>query len=225
MTRAPTDQLRQRPGSFASAVGCGSPAIVTFSGRRACAPSSRVPIAYSQGFSASSRLVRGLHRRGGVEAEHRRRRLRATRWRWLTHSTPRCRRGWTFVDVEARAGSLADRVTASEWEIRLPTTGSGAVSTAVRAFLEASSVDVERPTKAGVKNLDADVWSCDSRRRGIFRPAVCDTLGGCTARNTDRSTRRRPRRPPASGRPRAAPVIFGDPAGAGAARRPGRHGG
>jgi radical SAM-linked protein len=56
--------------------------------------------------------------------------------------------------VEATTGSLADRLTASEWEIQVPGTAREIASAAVREFLAADSVDVDRPTKNGVKTLD-----------------------------------------------------------------------
>ncbi len=56
--------------------------------------------------------------------------------------------------VEATSGSLADRLTASEWELQVPGTAREVVATAVHAFLAADSVEVERPTKNGFKTLD-----------------------------------------------------------------------
>lgn len=119
-----------------------------------------VPIAYSQGFSPHPRVsyVGAAPTGAASEAEYLEIAVTArcdpvAMAHALDAALPP---GLDILDVvEAKAGSLADRVTASEWEIRLPTTAPGAVSTAVRAFLEASSVEVERPTKAGVKNLDA----------------------------------------------------------------------
>ena len=56
--------------------------------------------------------------------------------------------------VEATSGSLADWLTASEWELQVPGTAREVVATAVRAFLAADSVEVDRPTKNGIKTLD-----------------------------------------------------------------------
>jgi Uncharacterized protein conserved in bacteria (DUF2344) len=160
-----------------------------------------VPIAYSQGFSPHPRVsyVGAAPTGAASEAEYLEIAVTsrcdpAVMAHELDAALPL---GLDILDVvEARAGSLADRVTASEWEIRLPTTAPGAVSTAVRAFVgrggtadEGRGQDPRCPTSGRATR----------RGRGIFRPAVCDTQGGCTARNTDRSTRRRPRRPPASG--------------------------
>jgi radical SAM-linked protein len=57
--------------------------------------------------------------------------------------------------VEARGGSLAERLEASVWEVRLPGLSSAAVSVAVRAFLAADRVEVSRMTKNGLRTFDA----------------------------------------------------------------------
>ena len=56
--------------------------------------------------------------------------------------------------VEATSGSLAEWLTASEWELQVRGTAREVVATAVRAFLAADSVEVDRPTKNGIKTLD-----------------------------------------------------------------------
>ncbi|HEU4675701.1 MAG TPA: TIGR03936 family radical SAM-associated protein [Motilibacteraceae bacterium] len=57
--------------------------------------------------------------------------------------------------VEAGPGSLADRLVASEWEVRLPGVDDATAAAAVARFLAAGEVAVERLTKNGVRTLDA----------------------------------------------------------------------
>lgn len=121
---------------------------------------AQVPVAYSQGFSPHPRIsYAGAAPTGAAsEAEYLELSLTARcdpagLARALDSALPP---GLDIVDVvEASAGSLADRLEASEWEIRVPQTRPGAVSAAVQAFLEATSVEVERPTKTGSRTLDA----------------------------------------------------------------------
>jgi len=56
--------------------------------------------------------------------------------------------------VPAGPGSLADRLEASEWEIRLPGVESGVAADAVEAFLARDEVLVERMTKRGIRTFD-----------------------------------------------------------------------
>lgn len=55
----------------------------------------------------------------------------------------------------AEGTSLADRIDASRWRIELPEVASGQLSEAVRAFLAADEVLVERMTKQGRRQLNA----------------------------------------------------------------------
>jgi radical SAM-linked protein len=57
--------------------------------------------------------------------------------------------------VEARGDSLADRLEASLWEIRLPGLPSAAVRRSVAAFLAADRVEVSRMTKNGLRTFDS----------------------------------------------------------------------
>jgi radical SAM-linked protein len=57
--------------------------------------------------------------------------------------------------VEARGDSLADRLEASLWEIRLPGLPSVAVHRSVAAFLAADRVEVSRMTKNGLRTFDS----------------------------------------------------------------------
>jgi len=57
--------------------------------------------------------------------------------------------------VEARGGNLADRLEASVWEVRLPDADPAAAERAVKEFLTADRVEVERMTKKGMRRFDA----------------------------------------------------------------------
>lgn len=57
--------------------------------------------------------------------------------------------------VPAAAGTLAERIDASSWRIALPGLDSIAVASAVRLFLEATAIPVERLTKNGRRSIDA----------------------------------------------------------------------
>ncbi|GGU41432.1 TIGR03936 family radical SAM-associated protein [Streptomyces lavendofoliae] len=57
--------------------------------------------------------------------------------------------------VEARTPGLADRLTASVWELRLEGVAAEDVERAVAAFLAADAVEVQRRTKNGMRTFDA----------------------------------------------------------------------
>lgn len=57
--------------------------------------------------------------------------------------------------VEAPAGSLADLLVASHWQIALPGADSAALQAAATQFLAESEVLVERMMKKGLRTLDA----------------------------------------------------------------------
>ncbi|WP_030911544.1 TIGR03936 family radical SAM-associated protein [Streptomyces sp. NRRL F-5126] len=64
--------------------------------------------------------------------------------------------GLDVVDaVEARVAGLAERLTASVWELRLDGVADEEAERAVAAFLAAPAVEVERRTKNGVRTFDA----------------------------------------------------------------------
>ncbi|PZG28577.1 radical SAM protein [Spongiactinospora gelatinilytica] len=64
--------------------------------------------------------------------------------------------GLDILDVvAAHAGSLADRLEASAWEMRLPGADPGLATAAVEKFLAAGHVEVERLTKKGIRRFDA----------------------------------------------------------------------
>ncbi|EGX54480.1 hypothetical protein SZN_37753 [Streptomyces zinciresistens K42] len=57
--------------------------------------------------------------------------------------------------VEARTSGLADRLTASVWELRLDGVDPAEAARAVAAFDAAEAVEVQRTTKNGVRTFDA----------------------------------------------------------------------
>ncbi|GIF26470.1 radical SAM-linked protein [Actinoplanes tereljensis] len=57
--------------------------------------------------------------------------------------------------VVAGEGSLADRIDASRWRIELPTIDPAVAAAAVKGFLDAEEVLVERMTKQGRRSFDA----------------------------------------------------------------------
>ena len=57
--------------------------------------------------------------------------------------------------VEVRTSDFADRLEASEWELRLPGVPPADAARAVEVFLAAESVEVERQTKKGMRTFDA----------------------------------------------------------------------
>ncbi|ETK32035.1 TIGR03936 family radical SAM-associated protein [Microbispora sp. ATCC PTA-5024] len=64
--------------------------------------------------------------------------------------------GLDVVDVvEARSGTLADRLEASVWEVRLPGADPAEAEAAVKEFWAADLVEVERLTKKGMRRFDA----------------------------------------------------------------------
>jgi radical SAM-linked protein len=119
-----------------------------------------VPIAYSQGFSPHPRVSYAGAAPTGAASEAEYLEIAVTSWcdpaataRALDAALPS---GLDIVEaVEASAGSLAVRLTASEWEVRVPMTPPEQVSAAIDAFMQAESVEIDRPTKTGVKTVDA----------------------------------------------------------------------
>jgi radical SAM-linked protein len=57
--------------------------------------------------------------------------------------------------VKAGAGSLADRLEGSVWEMRIPGADPAAAEAAVKEFWAADQVEVERLTKKGMRRFDA----------------------------------------------------------------------
>ncbi len=121
---------------------------------------SGVPMAYSAGFSPHPKVSYAGAAPTGVasEAEYLElsvvarvdpERLRAA----LDASLPE---GLDVLDVlEAAPGALADRLEASVWSVRLRGIGAERAEEAVRAFLAAERVEVQRMTKNGLRTFDA----------------------------------------------------------------------
>lgn len=64
--------------------------------------------------------------------------------------------GLDIIDaVEARTPDFADRLAASEWELRLTGVAPREAGRAVEAFLAEETVEVERQTKKGLRTFDA----------------------------------------------------------------------
>ena len=78
--------------------------------------------------------------------------------------------GLDILDVvEARTGTLADRLEASHWQIRLDGVTPETAGAAVDAFLAADEIEVERLTKKGRRRFDARaaVIACELDRRAM----------------------------------------------------------
>ncbi|MGC3992893.1 MAG: TIGR03936 family radical SAM-associated protein [Propionicimonas sp.] len=56
--------------------------------------------------------------------------------------------------VEAQPGALADRLTASRWEITLPGVDSAELAAGVADLLATGQIEVERMTKTGLRRFD-----------------------------------------------------------------------
>ncbi|MFE4669959.1 TIGR03936 family radical SAM-associated protein [Streptomyces sp. NPDC056716] len=119
-----------------------------------------VPMAYSAGFTPHPKVsyANAAPTGTGSEAEYLEialtaprdpQRLRAL----LDESLPP---GLDIIDaVEARTPGLADRLTASVWELRLDGVAPLDAARAVAAFNAAESVEVQRLTKNGMRTFDA----------------------------------------------------------------------
>lgn len=57
--------------------------------------------------------------------------------------------------VSAGPGSLAERMTASRWQVELPGVAGAELAAAVEAFLQRQEVGIERSTKQGRRTIDA----------------------------------------------------------------------
>ncbi|WP_184544638.1 TIGR03936 family radical SAM-associated protein [Streptosporangium becharense] len=120
-----------------------------------------VPVAFSAGFSPHPKISYvGAAAPTGVASEAEYLEISVTREcdpeqvrAALDASLPA---GLDVVDVvEAGAGSLADRLECSAWELRLPGADPAVAGTAVERFLAADHVEVERLTKKGMRRFDA----------------------------------------------------------------------
>jgi radical SAM-linked protein len=121
---------------------------------------ARIPMAYSSGFNPHPRIsYAGASPTGAAsEAEYLEIGLAEAVdprqvGRDLDAALPE---GLDVVEVvEARPGSLADRLEVSRWRIDLAGTPFDAVAAAVSAFLGRDSVAVERMTKKGLRTFDS----------------------------------------------------------------------
>jgi radical SAM-linked protein len=119
-----------------------------------------VPMAYSAGFTPHPKVSYANAASTGAASEAEYVELQVAQ-----HCDPEALRdaldsalppGLDVVEVvQAGPGSLAERLTGSEWEIVLPGADAARVASAVEAFLAARSVEVERLTKSGRRMLDA----------------------------------------------------------------------
>src|SRR4051794_36829980 len=120
---------------------------------------ARIPMAYSSGFNPHPRIsYAGASPTGAAsEAEYLEIGLAehvdpARLAEDLDESLPA---GLDVLEVvEATPGGLADRLEASRWQIDLPLP-LDEVEPAARAFLESTSVSVERMTKKGLRTFDS----------------------------------------------------------------------
>ncbi|MER5771184.1 TIGR03936 family radical SAM-associated protein [Streptomyces sp. NPDC001985] len=121
---------------------------------------AEVPMAYSAGFTPHPKVsyANAAPTGTGSEAEYleialTEHRDPATLRELLNESLPS---GLDVTDaVEARTPGLADRLTGSEWELRLDKVAPADAERAVAAFLAAETVEVQRRTKNGMRTFDA----------------------------------------------------------------------
>ncbi|MFE1754970.1 TIGR03936 family radical SAM-associated protein [Streptomyces anandii] len=121
---------------------------------------AEVPMAYSAGFTPHPKVsyANAAPTGTGSEAEYLEIALTAPRDPerlrvLLDESLPT---GLDVVEaVEARTPGLADRLTASVWELRLAGVDPAEAERAVAAFNGAGSVEVQRLTKNGMRTFDA----------------------------------------------------------------------
>lgn len=121
---------------------------------------AEVPMAYSAGFTPHPKVsyANAAPTGTGSEAEYleialTEHRDPRTLWALLDESLPD---GLDITDaVEARTSGLADRLTASVWELRLDGVEPEAAERAAAAFRAAETVEVQRRTKNGMRTFDA----------------------------------------------------------------------
>ncbi|MEU6989529.1 TIGR03936 family radical SAM-associated protein [Streptomyces sp. NPDC046465] len=121
---------------------------------------AEVPMAYSAGFTPHPKVsyANAAPTGTGSEAEYLEIALTAQRdpdklRELLDESMPT---GLDIVDaVESRTSGLADRLTASVWELRLDGVEPATAERAAELFTAAEQVEVERRTKNGMRTFDA----------------------------------------------------------------------
>ncbi|MFE5855648.1 TIGR03936 family radical SAM-associated protein [Streptomyces sp. NPDC056500] len=123
---------------------------------------AEVPMAYSAGFTPHPKVSYANAAPTGTGSEAEYLEIALTQHRdpitlreLLNESLPP---GLDITDaVEARTSGLADRLTASVWELRLDGVEVAEAERAVAAFLAAQTVEVQRRTKNGMRTFDARV--------------------------------------------------------------------
>ncbi|MFJ5551722.1 TIGR03936 family radical SAM-associated protein [Streptomyces sp. NPDC093225] len=121
---------------------------------------AEVPMAYSAGFTPHPKVSYANAAPTGTGSEAEYLEIALTQVRdpemlrsLLDESLPA---GLDITDaVEARTSGLADRLTASIWELRLEGVELTEAERAAAAFLGADTVEVERRTKNGLRKFDA----------------------------------------------------------------------
>ncbi|MCI4046400.1 TIGR03936 family radical SAM-associated protein [Streptomyces sp. TRM75563] len=129
---------------------------------------SEVPMAYSAGFTPHPKVsyANAAPTGTGSEAEFLEIALTETRdpevLRGLLDASMPA--GLDIVDaVEARTSGLAERLTASVWELRLDGVDPEELRAAVAAFDDAETVEVQRKAKNGIRTFDARAAVADLR--------------------------------------------------------------
>ncbi|OPG03390.1 radical SAM protein [Streptomyces sp. GKU 895] len=121
---------------------------------------AEVPMAYSAGFTPHPKVSYANAAPTGTGSEAEYLEIALTEARdpeklrvLLDESMPL---GLDIVEaVEARTSGLADRLTASVWELRLDGVEPAEAEKAVVAFNAADAVEVQRKTKNGIRSFDA----------------------------------------------------------------------
>jgi radical SAM-linked protein len=143
-----------------------------------------LPIAYSAGFTPHPKISYAGAAATGMASE--------AEYLELTFTSP-CRPedvrarldaalpdGIDVVDVTERDSEPSfGRLEASQWRVTLPGVPRAVAEAAVREFLAASRVEVERDTKKGLRRMDARaaVVSMElDRRAGLAAPGECEIL-------------------------------------------------
>lgn len=150
---------------------------------------AEVPMAYSAGFTPHPKVSYANAAPTGTGSEAEYLEIALTEARdpeklriLLDESLPA---GLDVVDaVEARTSGLADRLTASVWELRLDGVAPEDAERAVAAFKAAGTVEVQRTTKNGVRTFDARSAVADLDARAAAR-ADLETHSDPADRPTD----------------------------------------
>jgi radical SAM-linked protein len=119
---------------------------------------AEIPMAYSQGFTPHPKVSYAGAAPTGAASEAEYLEISVTKLcdpgevqQALDEALPP---GLDIVMVSESEGVLADRLQASEWEVRLPDVSADALAAAVSAFLAETSIEVERVTNKGTRILD-----------------------------------------------------------------------